>query len=315
MSLFIKIIAVRLAAYEGASIEKLSPLYAETLFHMLLGGISSVHQVKREEENYVDIVSVKGGNALLPEKIARILDTRLHLNRALVKVAKNRDGSFVLTFHDGQEVKTDILVLAIPCSVYEKIIFEENVIPLVRLKAIQSVQYGTNAKILVHFSSIPLRRGGIVNDQIVSFFNTPQNILTIYYTGETSLFSNETILNTYIQARPMIEMGFGEACPSFLTPIFAKDQAFVSYDVPVGYSWPNDPYVKGSYSYISPGQETLLTAITEEKGEKFKLLFAPIEQKLYFAGEHASILIDVPGTMEAACESGERIAHAILKSQ
>lgn len=34
--------------------------------------------------------------------------------------------------------------------------------------------------------------------------------------------------------------------------------------------------------------------------------------QIYFAGEHSSILSEVPGTMEAACESGERVARAIL---
>lgn len=47
--------------------------------------------------------------------------------------------------------------------------------------------------------------------------------------------------------------------------------------------------------------------------EIVKPLFAPIDDRIYFAGEHASILFDVPGTMEAACESGERAARLILK--
>lgn len=48
--------------------------------------------------------------------------------------------------------------------------------------------------------------------------------------------------------------------------------------------------------------------------EKVRPLFAPISQTLYFAGEHASILTDVLGTMEAACESGERTARMIKGS-
>lgn len=308
-----KIIAVRLAAYEGASIEKLSTFYAETLFHMLLGGICSVHQGTKEEENYANLLSIKGGNALLPEKMAKVLGDRLHLNMPLTQVSRSGDNSFTLTFYNGQKVETDLLILAIPCSVYNNIIIEENVIPLDRLEAIKSVQYGTNAKILVPFSKTPSKRIGLVNDRIVSFFDVSGSILTVYYTGEASFFSDNTIAHTYTQARAMIEMGFGDACPPFITPLFAKDQAFSTYNAPVGYSWPNDPYAKGSYSYISPGQETLLTAMGHEKGEKFKKLFAPIEQRLYFAGEHASILMEVPGTMEAACESGERAARMILK--
>lgn len=309
--LLYKVMAVRLAAYEGGSIESLSPMYVDTLFHMLLGGICSVHQ-GQEEENYVDLVTIKGGNGLLPEKIAAELGSKVHLNRPLTRIKKNEDSSFTLTFDNRPEVRADILVLAIPCSVYQDIAFEESVIPLERLKAIQNVQYGTNAKIMLPFSTTPSKKTGIVNDQIASFFDAAQNILTIYCTGKSSLFSNETILNTYLQARPMIEMGFGNDCPLFETPVFANDQSFRTYNVPVGYSWPNDPYARGSYSYIASGQETSLTAIGEEHGELFKALFIPIQQSLYFVGEHTSILSEVPGTMEAACESGERIARAIL---
>lgn len=307
-----RVIAVRLAAYEGAPLEKLSPIYVETLFHMLLGGLCSAHQGSGEEENFADVVCLKHGNAQLSEKIAEALGNRLHLDRALTKVSRNEDGAFRLVFQEGQEVKADLLVLAIPCSVYEKIIFEERVIPLERLKAIQNVQYGRNAKILVPFSKVSSRKTGLVNDQIVSFLDSARKTFTIYCTGEASLFSSETIKKAYIQARPMMEKGFGESCPSFENPVYAKAQNFVSYNTPVGYSWPNDPYVRGSYSYVSPGQENLLTALMDEKGERFKALFAPIED-LYFAGEHASILLDVPGTMEAACESGERIARKILE--
>jgi monoamine oxidase len=311
--LLYKVLAVRLAAYEGAPIEKLSPCYSETLYHMLLGGISSAHQVNAvEEETYVELLSVKGGNALLPEKMAERLKDRVHLNQILTRVSKDIDGSFLLTFQGGQKIKADILVLAIPCSVYDQIKFEEEVIFSERLESIKNVQYGTNAKILVPFPKLPLDRLGLLNDRAVCFFNHENSVLTVYYTGSASWFSADTIMQTYNQERRMLEMGFEERCPLFIPPLFAKDQHFGNYEGVVGYSWPNDPYAKGSYSYIGPGQEALLTAVKEEQGEIVRTLFAPIDHKLYFAGEHASTSMDVPGTMEAACESGERAARMIL---
>jgi monoamine oxidase len=307
-----KTLAVRLAGYEGATIEKLSPIYAETLYHMLLGGVAAAYR-DGGDEGYINLLSVKGGNALLTEKLARTLKEKLYLNKILKKVAKDLDDSFVLTFQDNQKIKADILVLAIPCSIYEEVAFEENVFPLKRLENIKQVQYGTNAKIMIPFSQSPLKSNGFFfNDRMGSFFDMNSNLLTLYYTGQASQFSVETILDTYKQDRPMIERGFGDACPPLIPPVYAKDQAFAFYEGPVGYSWPNDPYVKGSYSYIAPGQESLLTEIKEMDGEAVKTLFAPVNQKLYFVGEHTSVLIDAPGTMEAACESGERVARMIL---
>jgi monoamine oxidase len=303
-----KVVSIRLAIYEGAPTEKLSTHYAKTLFHVL------TDQTPTVEDNSVNRLSIKGGNGRLPENIAARLGSRLHLNMRLTEVLKDEDGLFTLIFHDGKKVKANLLVLAFPCSIYDSVFFGENVIPLERLKAIKSVKYGTNSKILIPFPNTPSKTTGLINDQIFSNFDLARNILTVHFTDEMNACFNKKILSICAQARPMIKMGFGDIYSSFITPIVAEDQAFVTYNTPVGYSWPNDPYAKGSYSYISPGQETLLTTIAEEQEEKFKALFAPIDQTLYFAGEHTSILMEVPGTMEAACESGERTARMIAKS-
>lgn len=310
-----KNISARLTAYEGASLEELSPIYANTLFHMLLGGICSVHQGNvDEQDNYVQLASIEGGNGLLPEKIAATLGDRLHLNMPLNKIGKDREGLFNLTFGNGQKIKCDILILAIPCSIYKTIIFEEEVISAQKLENIRKIQYGMNAKIMIPFSNILKGRIGLVGDQILCFFDISQKILTVYFSGQASLFTKDSILTAFSKARPMIEKGFGDAFPSMKEPQYAEDQSFIKYDTLIGYSWPNDLFARGSYSYVSPGQEPLLTNLSEENGEKFKSLFVPF-QNLYFAGEHATILLEIPGTMEAACESGERIARVILKQE
>jgi monoamine oxidase len=142
-----------------------------------------------------------------------------------------------------------------------------------------------------------------------------QSFFGLFYTGDASRFSVDTIPKRYQQERSMVEMGYGSLCPAFQIPTCARDESFAVYEGPVGHSWPNDPYVKGSYSYTASGQEALLTSVHEEAGEMVKTLFAPIDQALYFAGKHASILMDVPGTMETACESGECVARMIGKAK
>jgi monoamine oxidase len=63
-------------------------------------------------------------------------------------------------------------------------------------------------------------------------------------------------------------------------------------------SWQNDPFARGAYHHWAPGQMSRLAlACTQPAG------------RLHFAGEHTGIL--EPG-IEAACESGERAALAIL---
>lgn len=306
-----KVIALQLAGYEGGSIENLSPLYCETLYHMLLEGFSSVHPAK-EEEAEVDLFSIEGGNALLTEKIGETLQERLHLNSPLKKIQKDEQDSYILTFHDGRIVKGDILVLAIPCTTYEDIEFEENIIEKGRLEAIKNVKYGETSKIILPFAEPYPESKNLLSEGMYGFFNLEHTLYTLYCVGANSSFSETSLLDIYNKQKKMLEQGFELNCPSSIPPSYAEDGSFTSYCSPVGYSWVNDPYAKGSYSYIAQGQESLLTHFTEENGETFKTLFAPIEEKIFFVGEHTSILIDAAGTMEAACESGERTARTIL---
>jgi len=306
-----QLLSVRLAGYEGASVENLSPLYVETLYHMLLGGVCAAHQNVDDTGRYMDFVSIQGGNSLLPERLAEKLKGRVHLNMPLVAVSQAADGVYLLTFQNGEKVKADILVLAMPCSVYEDITFDKEVIPEEQLEAIRSVHYGTNAKIIVSAVSIASDRVAIANSRMFAF--SQEKSLILFYTGEAGRFSLDTLKSTYEKDWPMIEEGFGGVKLPSQQGVMARDESFASYEGPVGCSWPEDPYAKGSYSYIAPGQEILLTAIHQEQGEFTKTLFTPVGRTLYFAGEHASILADVPGTMEAACESGERVARMIAR--
>lgn len=96
-------------------------------------------------------------------------------------------------------------------------------------------------------------------------------------------------------------------------PVTARDETFQHYQTPVGHSWPEDQYARGSYSYVGAGQHETYTAQHVVAGESVRTIFAP-EGNIYFAGEHATVLLDVLGTMEAAVESGERIARLMIKS-
>lgn len=310
-----KILAVKLAAYEGGSIDKLSASGGlETLYHMLLGGWSTVRPGNSEGTVQTTLFSIKGGNQLLTEKMAGALGKRLHLKAPLLSVAKDKDHSFVLTFKNNQTVKADILVLAIPCTVYKDITFDHAVIPKGKLAEITSIQYGTNAKVIVPLLKNTSNRTILFSDHAAGVIQNDSNNFTLYYVDSTGIFSPSTLSAVYKQERPMMESSLGDLCPPFRAPVYARDESFASYEGTVGYSWHNDPYARGSYSFVAAGQEALFTDLSAALGEEVKMLFAPIDGNLYFAGEHASILLDIGGTMEAACESGERTARMVLKA-
>jgi monoamine oxidase len=300
-------LSTMLAGYEGESIDQLSTTYVETLYHMIKGGICSAHQ-----NNNTSFARINDGNSKLPEALAKELGDRVHLEMPLVSVTKNKQDYYTLTFKDGSSITADILVLAIPCPVYNDITFDENAIPANKLIAIRNICNGNNAKIIVPLSGSFPTSTIFLNDNL-GIFTFVKTMITLYFTRESSLFLPQNITQTYAKAQPLLACGFEQSSLPRQKPTYALDKSFVRYSGPVGYSWPNDPLAKGTYSYIAPGQETLFTSLQEDDGIKVKTLFAPINQQLYFAGEHASTLLDVPGTMEAACQSGNLVANIIEK--
>ena len=306
------IVETTLAAYEGASANKLSPLYINTLYHMLLGGISATHS-SAGERNYIINVSIKGGNALLTEKLAESLESNIHLDMPLKSISKNSLGAFVLQFPNNHTIIADVLVLAIPCSVYKDIVFASNVIAQPKLSAIQNVAYSTNSKMVVPFPAPDLEKKQFLNDHVIIFPNRDLNSFNLFYTGLSGCFSAETAQAIYEHELPFIKTSL-ERFTSPMPPVMVEDESFPCYTGVIAHSWCQDPYAQGSYSYIAAGQENVLTALNNDEGEWVKDLFAPIDHKLYFVGEHASILEDALGTMEAACESGIRIANLIEKT-
>lgn len=303
-----KMLSIKLAAYEGNLPEKLSVSYITTLYHMLLGGSCSAHPSSR-----IELLSIKDGNGLLPEKLAHELGNSVHLNMPLVALAKNADESFILTFKNGHQLIADVVILAIPASVYKDISFSHGVIAGQKRSAIREIEYGANSKIILPVTCPLSDTDSFQNERICTWPDPIGSLITMYYTGDGSTFSADSLNDRYLQEKEMLIAGLGAQCLPELQPILARDEPFACYTGPIAQSWPTDPYAYGSYSYIAPGQEIILSSLVEEADEIVKELFAP-QGKLYFAGEHTSILIDVPGTMEAACESGERTARMIAKA-
>lgn len=310
----LKLFSVCLASYEGLSAEKLSLAYLPTLYHMLLGGLSSAHPSREQGESLIDLLWVKDGNARLIEKLSEQLSGKLHLNMPLCSIAKTENSAYQLTFKNGKQVTTNLLVLSMPCSVYEDISIEERVIPKEKISAIRSIPYGMNAKILIPVHPPKTGIHQCTNDHMVTFYHGNLHVLNAYYSNNNSRFTADTIGKVLQKDLPMIQHAY--ECRSLSQKaVLAADLPLGSYQGPVGHSWPNDPYAKGSYSCIGIGKEELYTSMEPIGDEVVKTLFAPVDNSLFFAGEHVSILMDVTGTMEAAVESGERTARLIKKIQ
>lgn len=300
--------STHLAGYEGALPELLSSIYVKTLYYMIQGGTCQAHQ-----KNVTSCMRIKTGNSALPLAVAAQLGDSVHLQMPMVAIIKNEQNQYIITFKDGSRATADILILAMPCPAYRDILFDENVIPKERLAAIRGIQNGATAKIVVPISGDYSTSTILMNDHMGTF-SFIKGMTTLYFRGPTSRFTADTIAWQYAQEKSLLAYEFAPEDLPAQEPVVASDRLFANYSGSVGYSWPNDPFAQGSYSYIGVDQDELFTKTQNYNGFILKTLFAPIDHQLYFAGEHTSTLFDTPGTMEAACQSGNLVADMIEKT-
>jgi monoamine oxidase len=286
----------RMQAYEGVSTYKQSIYHnIETLECMLSGGIAKAHEQNSTADNDIIMKSIKGGNAELIMRLAERLNHKIELGNALKSVTQNNK-KIMLLFENGKGYEVDILVLAIPASTYENIDFTNSGFDFNKLCKIKSIQYGTNYKIaLTPKDDIRPLEYAIYKD-FISFNNFEKTVRLLYVNNSAS--NPRNILN---------EAGIAN---HKLT--HAEDELFKTYNQTIYYDWFTDIYQKGSYSGYSTDISEELDEHSEIDGTAYKSIFSPLNNQVFFAGEHTTILPYI-GTMEAAAESGIRIASAIKK--
>lgn len=300
-------------AYEGLPVALLSTNIhnIRTLQYILSGGLSHAHAALTEKP-LLHRMSIKTGNATLPEKLAALLGNRIRLNKTVVAVGYNKENKIQLTFSDNQTVVCDKLILAIPCSVYIDIQFDERLINKNVLERIRSLQYGSIGKILIPIKPSREQEGYWLSmAKMGAFFNDDHQLLNLYCVQVKDNLLNQAF---YQKTLSILKEGFKDAVFKDTHPIEAKDLNFIKYDTPVAKSWAADPYVKGAYSAFDLTTQDIIDKREVYQGTEVKALFAPIHDQIFFAGEHATILDEI-GTMEAAVESGDRVAsiiHSIL---
>ena len=301
---------MRMACYEGGQSTALSSWHIDSLCRFLLDKIYST-QPELHDIEFRNFLGIKGGNSVLANGLAQELDGHIQLDHRVTSIIKNAQQEYVITFANGKHAIADIVVLTMPCTVYEDIAFASDVISQETLQVIKKVQYGKNSKII---TPIMQKINHVYCNEYATLYQAKQsNVLSIFYCDERSYFTQDTIASIYAQTVPFIYAILPH--PEYIAqPVIAQDRDMCTYSSAVGHSWMTDPYAKGSYSFIAPGQEAVLGAMSEVAGEKVRTAFAPLNNNtLFFAGEHTTVFLDTLGTMEAAIESGTRTGITIMK--
>lgn len=303
--------------FEGSSADQLDKGYLDFTFRWLYQIAYDMGRPSTADEAQTDAFRcVDGGNYRLIESLARPIQESIHYNMPLTGISKGPNGTICLQFRDGSVVLSNCVILALPCSTLRDVSIEEGILPRDQTAAIYTLQYGSNAKVLLPVSlQDPGDPSIVVTENMCCWFNHDRSVMTWYYGGEPGDFNDRSMeslqehinkdLPTVRAALPNMQFTKGTV------PEPRCDALVTQYSQPIGISWIHEEFSKGSYSNFGVDQWDSLHEMTTDSGETVRKVFRSVQGKLFFAGEHTAV--EYPATMEGAVESGERTARIIQK--
>lgn len=245
---------------------------------------------------------VRGGNDQIVSTLASRVTDYIETTTMLEAIASRNDGRFTLTFRRDSGTRTVIarhVVLALPFTLLRTVSIN---VPMsaTKRRVIHELGYGTNAKLMIGFSSRPWREQHKSNGSVVTD-------LPFQLTWETSRLQpgRAGILTNFSGGRHGMAVGQGTPAEQAATLVRELERVFPGVQAAragmteARFHWPTNPWVRGSYSSYLPGQITTFRGVEAES-----------VGTLHFAGEHCSL--DAQGFMEGGCETGMAAAKTIV---
>jgi monoamine oxidase len=243
---------------------------------------------------------VRGGNQKIPDALANKYADNIQINRPLESLRKEGE-RYKLNFGGmSEDVIADFVILALPFTKLRSIDMPIEM-PAVKRKCIDTLGYGTNAKLMLGMKSHFWRKqgyGGLTysdigmpngwdNAQLQTKDNEPAG-LSILFGGPSGVAvgkgSPESQKNKYL---PLWEKIYPGATQEFNGKVARMH-------------WPSYPYNLGSYTCYTRRQFTNISGAEQ----------MPVGNIL-FAGEHCGG--EFSGFMNGAAKSGREAAEEILK--
>jgi len=247
---------------------------------------------------------VHEGNDLIPKTLADRLSDAIETNTVLESIDRRADDTYVCSLRRGSSSTTATarhVLVTIPFTMLRNVRLGVS-LPEAKRRAIAELGYGTNAKLMVGFSSrvwraAPRSNGSVLTD------------LPFQLTWETSRLQQGRagILTNFTGGAHGVELGQGTAAEQAARMVADLERVFPGVTAAragmkeVRFHWPSFQWTHGSYASYLTGQRTAFRGLEGEAVDG-----------LHFAGEHCSL--DAQGFMEGGCETGERAAKEIAEA-
>jgi len=243
---------------------------------------------------------VRGGNDQITTRLADILGSQIHRNKAMSSIRRNSDGTYRLGFGDGSTVTADRVVLALPFSILRTLDYARAGFSSLKRTAIEQLGMGTNSKLHLQFSDRYWYTLGNNGNTIADtgYQNTWE--VTRAQPGTAGILVDYTGGNVGASFAP--ENGTEtQRAQQFLTqiePVLPGISPHWNGRATIDY-WTRYPWTLGSYSYWKVGQYTQFSGIEGVQ-----------EGAAHFCGEHTSV--DFQGYLNGAVETGYRAAAEVI---
>jgi len=244
---------------------------------------------------------VHAGNDLIPRTLGERLSDAIETTTVLESIDRRADGSYACSLRKGSSSSTAVanhVIIAVPFTLLRDVRIGVE-LPAAKRRAIAELGYGTNAKLMVGFSSRVWRERHRSNGSTLTD-------LSYQLTWETSRLQlgGAGILTNFTGGAHGVELGQGTAAEQATRLVTDLERVMPGVAAAragmkeVRFHWPSFPWTRGSYASYLPGQ---WTAFGGAEGEAV--------EGLHFAGEHCSRYAQ--GFMEGGCETGERAAREV----
>jgi monoamine oxidase len=241
---------------------------------------------------------VVGGNDLIPRALADALPD-VRMNSVVTSVSDTADGVVVgyKTGNSFRTISSAFAVLAVPLTTARLIRFDPP-LPSAHQRMVHEVSYGAVTKVMVQY------RKRFWNDKGWNGRLATDTPIVYTWHATSHIDSEDGIITAYTGGGPGAKLAALSdeerirLVVAEIEKVFPGSSQLIEHTATV--AWPNEPYTRGSYMALAPGEVTA----------HWRTLFEPAGH-LYFAGEHATVY---QGYMEGAVESGQRVAANIISS-
>ncbi|MGH9335276.1 MAG: flavin monoamine oxidase family protein, partial [Vicinamibacteria bacterium] len=254
--------------------------------------MSGVHEGGFNED--VDEGRILGGNDQLPKAFARAISDKILYKRPVRKIVHDPTGAEVWFEESGalQSMRAPKLVLALPFKVLRDVEISPP-FSVEKMKVIDSLSYGQVMKVAMQFKKRFWDEPGSIGQRVFT-----DTMLRRIYHMSTDQPGPRGILMSFTSGADAEKLGFLSeegrlsAALSEVSRVWPEapklwESAAVKY-------WNEDPWVRGSYSFLGVGQKD------------FREIARKVEGVVHFAGEHTAT-----ASMNGAIASGVRVAKEI----